>query len=345
VARRAGTKAAKAATRNEPGSKANEQSDFRLRFTIYDSTGIGSRWEIETRLKYSLTQGRILLRIIWQEVCVIIPLWILGALLTGGAIRNSQLTAAVIMSRVAANQDRSNQLRNDYVYHQRVRVAARKSNGRLMCEETFDYRIIPSSDSTKKDLQELSGRYWHKGRYVDFHQKLHGDDESIDCDVVDALGEGLTSDHSRDGIAKELFPLTSEQQKNDRFKLLDKQNLQGRRVYRISFMPTNRKEFKWAGEAYVDVNDFQPVDVFTNPSRQIPLVVRAFLLALPGVGFNVQYQRQPDGVWFPSSFGTEFRVRFLMFYRREYTISLENTAFQHTRVTSKMHYAGPVRPK
>jgi hypothetical protein len=45
-------------------------------------------------------------------------------------------------------------------------------------------------------------------------------------------------------------------------------------------------------------------------------------------------------VW--PSFGTEFRVRLLMFYRREYTISLENTGFRHTQVTSKMRYAGPV---
>jgi hypothetical protein len=266
--------------------------------------------------------------------------WILAAFLIGGPPRNSPLTAAAIMARVAANQDRSNQLRADYIYRQRMHVAARKTNGRLMCEETFDYLVIPAPKSTKKELKDLKGRYWHKGRYVDFHRKLRGNDESVDCDVAGALGEDLTNERSKDGVAKDLFPLTSEQQKNDRFQLIGEETLQGRRIYRVSFRPKDKKQFDWAGEADIDASDFQPVDVFTKPSRRIPLVIRTFLLALPGVGFNVQYQRQWDGVWFPASFGTEFRVRFLMFYRREYTISLENTDFRHTHVTSKIRAAG-----
>jgi hypothetical protein len=270
-----------------------------------------------------------------------LALCFLAASLAGSGAQSPLPTAAAIMARVAANQDRSNQLRTDYIYHQRVRVAARKTNGRLMCQETLDYLVIPAPKSTKKALQKLTGRYWHKGRYVDFHQKLRGNDESVDCDVADALGEDLTSERSKDGVAKDLFPLTSDQQKNDRFNLIGEETLQGRKVYRVGFRPKDKKEWDWAGEADIDTIDFQPVDVFTKPSRRIPLVIRTFLLALPGVGFNVEYQRQPDGVWFPSSFGTEFRVRFVMFYRRLYTISLENTGFRHTRVTSKIRYAGP----
>jgi hypothetical protein len=271
----------------------------------------------------------------------VVSLWLIAAFL-GGATARSPLTAAAIMARVAANQDRSNQLRTDYIYHQRVHVAARKSNGKLMCELTLDYNVIPSATGTKKGLQKLSGRYWHKGRYVDFDHKLKGDDESIDCDVADALGEDLTNEHSKDGVSKDLFPLTSQQQKADRFEYLGQETMEGRRVYRVSFRPKHKKDFDWAGEADIDTHDFQPVDVFTKPSRRIPFVIRTFLVALPGLGFNLQYQRQPEGVWFPDSFGTEFKVRVLMFYRRQYTISLENTNFRRTHVTSKIRYAGPV---
>jgi hypothetical protein len=271
-----------------------------------------------------------------------LPLWILAAFLSGGPARNPTLTAAAIMARVAANQDRRNQLRADYIYHQRVHVAARKINGKLMCEMTFDYIVIPAPKSTKKELQKVGGRYWHKGRYVNFDRKLKGNDEAIDCDVVDALGEDLTNERSKDGVSKDLFPLTSEQQKTDRFEYVGEETLEGRRVYRVSFRPKDKKDFDWAGEADIDAHDFEPVDVYTKPSRRIPLVIRTFLVALPGVGFSLQYERLPDGVWFPSSFGTEFRIRVLVFYRREYTISLENTDFRHTHVSSTMRYAGPV---
>ncbi|HTV53630.1 MAG TPA: hypothetical protein VMI06_01815 [Terriglobia bacterium] len=56
-----------------------------------------------------------------------LPVWILAAFLNQGSARNSPLTAAAIMARVAANQDRSNQFRADYIYHQRVHKAVRST--------------------------------------------------------------------------------------------------------------------------------------------------------------------------------------------------------------------------
>jgi hypothetical protein len=270
-----------------------------------------------------------------------LALWVLAMSLTAGAAPAAPPTAEAIMARVAANQDRSNQLRADYIYHQRMHVASIKTNGKLMCEETRDYLVIPGPKSTSKKLQELDGRYWHKGQYVNFSRKLGDDDEGIDCNVVDSLDDDLTNEHSKDGFGKDLFPLTSEQQKKDRFALIGEETLEGRRVYRVSFRPKDKKDVDWAGEADIDVQDFQPVDVFTKLSRRLPLAIRTFLVALPDIGFNVQYQRQPDGVWFPASFGTEFRIKVLMFYRRVYTISLTNTGFERTHVTSRIELAGP----
>jgi hypothetical protein len=87
---------------------------------------------------------------------------------------------------------------------------------------------------------------------------------------------------------------------------------------------------------------FQPVVVFTKLSRRIPFAVRTFLgTDLPGVGFNVKYQRQADGVWFPVSFGAEFRLHVLFFINRDISVALQNTGFQHTEVKSTIKYEGP----
>ena len=66
-------------------------------------------------------------------------------------------------------------------------------------------------------------------------------------------------------------------------------------------------------------------------------MVRALLgRVLPGLGFNVEYRRFDEGVWFPVSFGTEFRLRAVFFINRDIMISLENSAFERAKVESKI---------
>jgi hypothetical protein len=60
---------------------------------------------------------------------------------------------------------------------------------------------------------------------------------------------------------------------------------------------------------------------------------------LHGAGFSVRYQKFDDGVWFPVSYGTEFRVRALFFYNRSIVVSLENAGFQRARVSSRIEFA------
>lgn len=282
---------------------------------------------------------------------VTLCLLLLTVLAGRSGARTPPPSAAAIMARVAANQDRSNQLRADYIYHQRIHVTSRKTNGKLMCEETAEYLVVPSAKGTNRELKHVTGRYWHKGRYLNFDHRPRGGNEGIqtgpgnatvDCQVADQLGNNLTGEKSKDGIEQDLFPLTTAKQGKYQFQLIGREILAGRSVYRVSFKPKDKHDFAWAGEADIDAHDFEPVDVYTKLSRRIPRVIRALVVALPGVGFNLEYQRQPDGVWFPSSFGTEFKLRLFMFYRREYTISLENTGFTRTHVTSKMQYVGPV---
>ena len=165
----------------------------------------------------------------------------------------------------------------------------------------------------------------------------------LDGDLIKDFRDDLSNDKTKDGLARDLFPLTSEEQKDYVFKLLGLEMQQGRNVYHISFWPKDKDEITWAGEAYIDAEEFEPVWVFTKLSRHLPLMVRTLLgTDLPGIGFNVVYHRQSDGVWFPATFGTEFRIRAVFFINRQLSVSLQNSAFEHTHVDSKMKVIGEV---
>src|SRR5208282_2658295 len=272
-------------------------------------------------------------------------------------VQTEPLKADDIMVRVAANQDRSESLRKEYVYKQHIHIATHKPKSRMMREETADYDVVPLPDGTQKQLKSLTGRYWTKGKYVAFQGKLvpeaAGPDADLiqnlrnhepvpeagrtDADLIHNLRNNLLNDKSKDGLAHDLFPLTSEEQKNYQFKLLGQEVEAGRSVYHIAFAPKDEEEPTWAGEAFIDVAEFQPVRVFTRMSRRIPLLVRTMWFDLPGFGFNVVYKRLEDGVWFPSSFGTEFQMQFgpLFFSNRDISMWLENSGFEHTHVETK----------
>jgi hypothetical protein len=256
----------------------------------------------------------------------------------------ASLTAEAIMARVAANQDRSEALRNQYVYKQKIHILTHKPGGKLMREETADYNVVPTPGGSEKKLTLLSGRYWHKGEYEQFTGEPTPEDDSLDGDLIKDFRDDLANDKTKDGLGRDLFPLTSEEQKDYDFKLLGQEMQQGRSVYHISFRPKDKDKIAWSGEAYVDAEEFEPVLVFTKLSRRIPFMVRTLLgTDVPGIGFNVVYHRQPDGVWFPATFGTEFRIHAVFFINRQMSVSLENSAFERTHVDSTMKVIGEVK--
>jgi hypothetical protein len=252
------------------------------------------------------------------------------------------LTADQIMNRVAANQDRAVRERQSYVYQQQIRVATRRTNGKLMREETAISEVTPTPDGNKKQPKSLVGRYWRKGSYVHFQGQDVPDRESLDGELVGDFRSDLTDDKSKDGLGKDLFPLTTEEQKNYRFRLDGERDVQGRRAYLISFSPKDKKEFTWAGEAWIDKQEFEPIHFSTKLSRRIPFLVRTMLgTDLPGLGFNVEYQRFDNGVWFPVSFGTEFRLRAVFFVNRDITLALKNSQFARASVDSSIRFEQP----
>lgn len=255
---------------------------------------------------------------------------------------DAALTADQIMSRVAANQDHAVEQRRNYVYEQKVKVATRRTNGKLMREETSISEVAPVPEGTKKDLKSLQGRYWKKGTYATFQHPDDPDRDTLDGNLIDELRRELTDDKSKDGLGKDLFPLTSGEQKSYSFKLDGETEVKGRRTYLISFGPKDKDEITWAGEAWIDKTEFEPVHVATKLSRRIPLLVRTMLgTDLPGLGFNVEYQRFDEGVWFPISFGTEFRLRAVFFINRNITMALENSRFVRVKVDSSIQFGTP----
>ncbi len=242
-----------------------------------------------------------------------------------------------IMARVAANQDRAEQARAEYIYQQRIHVATLRTNGKLAREETADYLVAPTPDGTKKELKHIEGRYWHKGKYLTFQGEPVPQDGWVDSSLVQSFRDDLSNDKSKDGLGRDLFPLTSGEQKQYHFDLLGEDTVKGRRVYRVRFRPRDKSELTWAGEAMIDAEEYEPLRVFTKLSRRIPFFVRTLLgTDFPGVGFNVEYKRFDEGVWFPVSFGTEFRLRAVFFINRDITVALANSAFQRAKVQSRI---------
>lgn len=59
--------------------------------------------------------------------------------------------------------------------------------------------------------------------------------DSLDGDPVHDFRDGFSNDRSKDGLGRDLFPLTSEEQKKYLFELAGEETVQGRKVYRVRF--------------------------------------------------------------------------------------------------------------
>lgn len=270
-------------------------------------------------------------------------------------VKTEPLKAAEIMARVAVNQNLSEALREQYAYKQHIHIVSHKPQGRVVREETADYDVVPQAIGSEKHLELLTGRYWSKGKYVEYqgeqphkstnkvftdylrdHEALPG---GSDGDLIYHIRSYVSDDNSKDGLGRALFPLTFDEQKNYEFTLLGQEVETGRSVYHIAFTPSDKDKIEpgWEGEAFIDAVEFQPVRVFTRMSKRIPLLVRTTWFDLPGFGFDVVYKRQEGGVWFPSTFGTEFQMHVgpLVFFNRDISISLENSEFERKQVESK----------
>jgi len=239
------------------------------------------------------------------------------------------------MKRVAENQDRAQAARNQFVYQQKTHRTLRRKDGKLLREEFWTFDMIPKAQGTEKKFVSVKGRYLKNGQYLPFDGKPVPEVSILNVTLDDNDGDATT----RDAIDRDLFPLTTEEQKKYTFELIAETKIQERPAYQIRFHPTNPHDFGWTGEALIDKQEFQPVRVYTQLSRKLPIAVRTVLgTNVSGLGFNIQYKRVDENIWFPSTYGTEFGLHLLFLMDRTITESMENTDFRRTTANSQIKY-------
>jgi hypothetical protein len=57
------------------------------------------------------------------------------------------------------------------------------------------------------------------------------------------------------------------------------------------------------------------------------------------LGLKVTYKKFDEGLWFPVTYGGEFKLKALFFYSRRVGLSLENSDFQRAVVDSMVNYS------
>ena len=257
-----------------------------------------------------------------------------------------------IMAQVGINQAKSREQRTQWVYQQKQLLRMVRSNGKVAREEHREYLVLPDRRGIKKELTSFAGKYARHGTYISYDKPGYtykGLD--LDGDLIDQMSENMTNEkESVDGIESDLFPLTYHQQLKYAFRLEGGvEQYRGHQVWRAAFEPKTRASLIdadeggvaiWKGEALIDAQEFQPVAVSTSLAAKLPSAVRILLgTNIKGLGFSLSYQKVADGVWFPISYGGEFEVTGLFFYRRTMSISLVNGDFRHTDVTSQIAFA------
>lgn len=250
-----------------------------------------------------------------------------------------------IMSRVAVNQTRAQQDRRQYVYTQKQTLRLVRSNGKIAREERREYVVTPRAQKFSKQLTKFQGRYESKGRYTSYDKpEFHYKGLDVDGDLINSLSEDLTNDQkSRDGISCDLFPLSGDAGSRYKFRLVGEEKYRGHDVYRVAFEPDGKHHEEdtaiWKGDALIDRSEYQPILIVTKLAFNIPTAVKILLgTNIKGLGFTLSYEKFDDGVWFPVSYGGEFDVRGLFFYKRAMSVALTNGDFHKLDVNSHVAY-------
>lgn len=270
------------------------------------------------------------------------------AMLQGIAVASSQAqqlpSAETIMASVAQNQDRAQEMRSAVVYNQNLFIRFKRGNGKICREELREFSVAPTTTGTRKNLTRFLGRYLKDGKLVEYTETgFHYKGFDLDADIITSLAADMADDkNSRDGLAADLFPLTSQEQKKYDFTLKARESYRGKEVFRISFKPARIESSDgtpWSGEALIDTQAFQPVSVTTRLAHGIPFWVKTLLgTDIKQLGFKVEYERFDEGLWFPVHYGGEFKVIGVFFYKRTMVIALQNSGFQRAQVTTSLSF-------
>jgi hypothetical protein len=263
-------------------------------------------------------------------------------------------TADEIMAKVAENQDRAQAARAEFVYKQKMLIRLQRGNGKLAREEEREYTVTPTEKGIKKELTRFVGKYESKGRVTEYDKPgflYKGTD--IDGEILTDMADDLANDKkARDGIATG-FPLSGKEQQRYTFHLEGTDTYRGADAYKISFKPKKTSLVDcdddgnscWSGEVLVDATEFQPVVITTFLAKNIPVLVQTLLgTNVRHLGFKLTYQKFDQGLWFPVTYGGEFEVKAVFFYKRRFAVALSNSGFQRADVSSRVRFGEPVNP-
>src|SRR5437867_11899690 len=78
--------------------------------------------------------------------------------------------ADLIMARVALNQDRAQQMRSAFVYHQNMLIRFKRSNHKPAREEQREYVVTPTEKGFAKTLKHVAGKYDKGGKLFDYNE-------------------------------------------------------------------------------------------------------------------------------------------------------------------------------
>ena len=132
----------------------------------------------------------------------------------------------------------------------------------------------------RKKLTHFEGKYEHGGKLVPYNWSGEEiKDLDIDGDLIRDMVNDMTADKdSKDGIGRDLFPLTAAEQAKYIFTLEGKEVYRGRQIYRVSFRPKpHAEDADWKGEALIDAAEYQPILVNSKFATHIPMAVKLLL--------------------------------------------------------------------
>jgi len=279
---------------------------------------------------------------------------LIAAALWASSVFAQAPTADSIMAKVAENQDRAQAARAEFVYKQKMQIRLKRANGKLAREEEREYTVTPTEKGFNKELTHFVGRYESKGRVTEYDKPgFEYKDLDIDGDIISDMANDLANDKkARDGIATG-FPLTAKEQSRYLFHLEGTEIYRGAEVHKISFKPKKTSLVDcdddgnscWSGEVLVDAHEFQPVVITTFLAKNVPVLVQTLLgTNIRHLGFKLTYQKFDEGLWFPVTYGGEFEVKAVFFYKRRFAVALTNSGFQRADVSTRVRFGEPVNP-
>jgi hypothetical protein len=252
-----------------------------------------------------------------------------------------------ILERLAANQEKAVEARNSVVYRQDTWVKLLRTNGKLSREEKRQYTVTPTATRSDRKLDHFEGRYEQGGKLLPYDEPgFTYKDTDIDGELIESLTDDLINDgKSRDGLAKDMFPLTSKEQRFYRFKLKGRREVAGVDAWQILFEPMKGDlgdHRPWKGEVLVHPEEYQPLLVTTNLALKIPVVVKIMLgIDIKQLGFQVTYRKAGEDLWFPATYGTEFGLKLFFGYKRNVTMNVTNADFRRTSAESTIQFQEP----